>query len=415
MINNTLGSSGLVQPGGGFRVPTAPTPKPNFDINSRLGVNAPLKVAPVAPATPLAPKAPVTQPSTQKNPVSIPSGQGTGDGTAAPVKGIFPSVVGSLQSMAQTPAPQYNAAQNNSAQAQNALFNAVPQQNANVQGATQNIQALQDEYAKQNGIIGNSPIGLSEQGGEQGLLNQQYATKLGAAQTALQNALTGNAQEQAAFTGAGNLANSSAGIATGQQATQQSGLAAAGGLSQPQQVGPTNVPFNPAEGTYGAPAANAFGQGGLQGVGALQGQIGVGQNVTQLNSYLGGANVVGQNLQQLIADNNINPTDLTYANQALQFGADKMSNPAYQKFAGQINDFVASLAPILGVGGSATDMKTQMSSQIVNALHSGSTISQVVQYFLDQAKQKVQGLSAGGGAGVGSSPAGGGTTFGSFF
>lgn len=200
----------------------------------------------------------------------------------------------------------------------------------------------------------------------------------------------------------GTQATAALGAAQTQAARQAQTAETAAGYIQPQPYGITTTPYAPATNQFGNIAGTAAG-GGLQGVGNVQGQIGIGQNVAQLNSYLGGAQVVGNNLNDLITANNINPTGLTYANGALQFGATLMSDPAYQKFAGQINDFVASLAPILGVGGNVTDMKTQMSNSIVNALQSGSTIKDVVSYFLDQAKQKIGGLSAGGGAGVGSS------------
>ncbi len=293
----------------------------------------------------------------------------------------FGGLVGGLATTASSPTPQFTAAENQYNQ------------------ANQQLQQLQTDAATQAANIGGSRTNLAEAGGETGIL---------------QNLVSG---KEAALTGEMSAAQQAAQTATAQQQAQQSGLAAAGGLAQPQQVGPTNVPFNPTTEQYGSPAAGAYGGGnGLQSVGGIQGQMDIGQQVTQLNSYLGGANVVGSNLQKLISDNNINPTGITYANGAIQFGEQQMSNPQYQEFAGQINDFVSSLAPILGVGGSTTDMKTQMSSQIVNALQSGQSINQVIGYFLQQAQQKIQGLSSGGGAGLGSSSSGGsGNTFGSFF
>lgn len=300
------------------------------------------------------------------------TGQGNGQGGA---NTTFPGLIRTLGTTAGTSTPEYRAAQEQYLKANQALAD------------------LRAQEAIQNANIMGSRTNLAEAGGEQGLLQNLAAGK------------------EAALTGEMNAATGAMGAATTQQQTQQSGLAAAGGLVQPQQAGPTNVPFNPATGEYGTPAAGAYGGGnGLQAVGNIQGQIGIGQNVAQLNSYLGGAQVVGKNLQNLITSANINPIGLTYANGLLQFGAKAMSDPNYQKFAGQINDFVASLAPILGVGGNITDMKTQMSSAIVNALQSGSTINDVISYFLDQAQQKVQGLAKGGGVGVGGEINSNGTT-----
>lgn len=326
----------------------------------------------------------------------------------------FGQSVGALASTAAQPTQGFTQAQGTAQTAAQNLLNTTPQQNAAVLAQQQSIQKLQGQYADLRSDINLTPGDLSLANGEQGALYNRYSGQLGAQETGLQNILAANAQQQAAYTGAGNLANTSAGVATGQQGTQQQGLGAAASLSQPSYLAPGQSPYSPTTGQYGTIAGTQAGSGGLQNIGNISGQIGVGQNVAQLNSYLGGAQTVGNNLNDLITQNNINPSSLTYLNGALQFGANAMSNPAYQKFAGQINDFVASLAPILGVGGSSTDMKTQMSAQIVNALQSGSSIKDVVSYFLDQAKQKIGGLSAGGGAGVGSGNSGG-NTFGNFF
>jgi hypothetical protein len=271
-------------------------------------------------------------------------------------------------------------------------------------------------YAESSMYAGNTP----EQ--NQGLITAPDLAGRASADTGLYNTL-GNAYGNAALAGltaaqvsAARGLTAAQGAYSGSQTQAQRATGAQEsvlGAVQPQPYGVTTTPYSPATGEFGTMAGNSAGTGGLQNIGNVQGQIGVGQNVAQLNSYLGGAQVVGNNLNDLITQNNINPTGLTYANGALQFGQSAMSNPAYQKFAGQINDFVASLAPILGVGGASTDMKTQMSSQIVNALQSGSTIKDVVSYFLDQAQQKIKGLSAGGGAGVGSAqgaPQGGGNS-----
>ena len=211
-----------------------------------------------------------------------------------------------------------------------------------------------------------------------------------------------------------------AGAATSQQQAQQAGVGAAAGLAAPQQAGPTNVPFYPTQGNYGAPAYGAYGQGGLQQVGNIGGQIAVGQNIAQLNSQLGGAQVEGTTLQELIGKAGINPSDVTFMNaltQYLQTGV--LSDPKYNEFAGQVNSFIQSMAPILGAAGSATDFKTQLAQQIVNARSSGKSMNDVIGYFLNLAKQKIQGMSTGGGAGIGSNetPVGtsGGTTFGNFF
>ena len=391
IVNNS--SPGLINPwvNKSFQAPPAsasqpniPLQMPNFNPYSTDSFRTQNAGAVGVPNTPDKPK--VAQTDTSLGGLTPPTNAGAGANAGTntqPLYGAnntgnispqFPGLVSRLGATAGTSTPEYQAAQEQ------------------YLGANQKLADLRQQEAIQNANIMGSRTNLSEAGGEQGLLQTLAAGK------------------EAALTGEMSATQAAAQTATGQQQAEQAGLAAAGGLAQPSQAGPTNVPFNPITGEYGTPAAGAFGQGGLQGVGAIQGQIGVGQNVTQLNSYLGGAQVVGKNLQDLISSANINPVGLTYANGLLQFGAKAMSDPNYQKFAGQINDFVASLAPILGVGGNVTDMKTQMSSAIVNALQSGRTINDVVGYFLDQAQQKVQGLARGGGVGVGGAINSNGTT-----
>lgn len=185
------------------------------------------------------------------------------------------------------------------------------------------------------------------------------------------------------------------------------------GVTAPQAYGPTNVPFYPGQG-YGNPAIGQFSAngsiaGGAQGLGNFQGQVGVGQDVAQQNAFLGSAQATGANLQKLITDNNINPQAFTPLNGAIQAAAQYTSNVPYQEFAGQISDFVTKIAPILGgPAGTTTDYKTHLASQILNSWASGQSINDVISYFLNQAKQNIQGYSQGGGAT-------GGTAFGNTF
>lgn len=296
----------------------------------------------------------------------------------------YSGLVGSLASTAAQPSQAFTQAQ------------------GTAQDALTQLEASRTNEANALALNSENPIPLEFQQGRGQVLQNQYLGQ----QDALSNE----------YNGAVGLENA----ATGQQGTQQSGLAGAAGLAAPQQVSPTNVPYSPTTGQYGTPAASAYGSGtsnGLQSIGNISGQIGVGQNVTQLNSQLGGAQVVGQNLQNLISQQNINPSGLSVVNGALQFGANQAGNPAYQEFQGQVNDFINSIAPILGgASGATTDYKTQLAGQVVNALASGQSINQVISYFLSQAQQKIQGLSTGGGVNSAiSTQQNSAPTFGSFF
>lgn len=146
----------------------------------------------------------------------------------------FPGLVSTLGSTSNQPTPGFNQSQATAQNAANALMYSAPQQSANVQSAQQGLQDLQNQYANAQGSIGNQPgISLQSASGESGVLNNLFSTKEAAAQQAVQNALAGNAQQQSAFTGAANAANTTAGQATGQQQAQQSGLGTAAGLLAP--------------------------------------------------------------------------------------------------------------------------------------------------------------------------------------
>jgi LysM repeat protein len=242
-----------------------------------------------------------------------------------------------------------------------------------VEAARNALQDYQAKIANRNRQINTSGTWTGRALGQEQQFAQQDAATIASLQQALSNALT-------------------------EQQQQIQALESAQSAVMPQQYGITTTPYNPATGTYGTMAGTQAGTGGLQGIGNIQGQIAVGQNVATLNSYLGGAQKVGEQLNQLITQNNLNPSDVQAINGIVQWlKSGVLSDPKYQELTGQINDFIASIAPILGAGGSVTDMKTQMSAALVNAQQSGGTITDVVNYFLDSAKQKIQGYQSGGG------------------
>lgn len=81
----------------------------------------------------------------------------------------------------------------------------APQQNPAVQEAIKNLQDIKSQYAATGAqIMGTPGLGQQEAQGEQGLLNQLYTQKVGAAQEALANALQSqNLQQQALGQAAG--------------------------------------------------------------------------------------------------------------------------------------------------------------------------------------------------------------------
>jgi hypothetical protein len=314
----------------------------------------------------------------------------------------YPGLVSTLASTASQPNPAFNQSIANSQQAQQGLFGSVPAQNENVKKATQDIAELQKKYAEQEGVIGNSPVGLSVQGGEQALLNKLYATKLSAAETALQNALTGNAQTQAAFTGAGGLANAAAGLSTGQQQAQQSGLSSAAGFAQPQLAGFNQQAFNPLTGQFQGgtnlqdvvgnvaqrvqsgnmtyqDAQNALSGYGQAGQNALLQALGTNFNIAQSNTLSAQQGSIGPNYQ--LADaaitnlenavKNLNPLQSTNI-PLVNAGANFLSNQT--GFGGQQtreftqavqsarNAYAALLASVKG--GTPTDYSGQAMAEV---------------------------------------------------
>lgn len=303
-----------------------------------------------------------------------------GDPNRSPYTSQAPSysgLVGALANTANQPSQAFLDAQ---AQAKQALADLTTSRTNEANALSLNAQ---------------NPIPLEFQQGRGQILQNQYLQQ--------QNAY---AQEYA-----GATAQEAA--ATGQQGAQQSGLGAAGALAAPQLAGITNIPFNPVSGQFGqiSGVAASGGQGGLQGIGNIQGQIGIGQTTAQQNAILGSAKATGDALQNLITNAGINPYGFTPLNGLVQTAANYTSNPQYQEFAGQINDFVGKIAPILGgPSGATTDYKTQLAGQILNAWASGQSIKDVISYFLNQAQKNIQGYSTGGGVTPGQTSAPQGNT-----
>jgi hypothetical protein len=147
------------------------------------------------------------------------------------------SLGGAITTLGNTssqPTSNFSQAQNTAGAAASDLLNSAPQQNAAVIAQQQAIQGLTNQYNGENMAISGGATNLAEAGGEQGLLQNLYSSNLGAMQTGLTNILQGNAQQQAAYTGAGNVANATASGATTQQGTQQSGQGAVVNALAPQ-------------------------------------------------------------------------------------------------------------------------------------------------------------------------------------
>lgn len=366
----------------------------------------------------------INQPAPSTNPYT---------NTGAPT---YSGLVGSLAATAANPTAGFTTAQNTAQTAATSLLNSAPQQNADVISAKNAIQKLQDQYATQRGNIDMTPGDLSLANGEQGALYNRYSGQLGALEAGLQNTLQSNEQQQAAFTGAGNLANTTSGTATGQQNAQQSGLNNAASLAQPVQVPYNNQFLNP---TNGQPVGNssyslqsaaqnyaqmvqngqmsyndavsALGGYGVAGQQALNSSLPQGFNVNQSNATAGSqtsqtqaqqqyqssaqqAKNLGLQLQQVINQAGINPSDVNKVNAFVQGIANNTSDPNYATFQNLVNDMASTYANVLTPpGGTTTDMVRQISSSLLNSTQSGQSILQVMQNLDAQVQAKIAGVT----------------------
>lgn len=295
--------------------------------------------------------------NSQGQPMGIPGNIAIGGGTQT----NFPSIAGGLASLSSQKSSQYVAAE----QAYNQ--------------AADEMKQLQEDFAQQSGNIQGDRTNLFEQGGEQGIA---------------QNILSG---KQAAIAGRMQAAADIMQRETAQQQTEQSGLAAAGGLAQPQQAGPMNVQFNPLTGQYGPASINSYGSGGFTQYGIMQGQQTAGQQYVQNQAILGKVQPMAQNLDSLIKEANINPSDATFVNQWQNWARTNLfSDSRIPEFQGQLNDIIQSISGILGVPqANSSDFRTQFAGAIVNGLQRGQSISDSINYFVQQAEQASQGYLRG--------------------
>ena len=319
----------------------------------------------------------------------------------APNNNSFGGAVGTVMQTAASPTGNFSTAQNTANTSAQSLLNSTPAQNAAVVAAKQNIQDLQNAYADQTGLIGNSPIGLSEQGGEQGLLNSQYALKLGAAQTGLANVLQGNAQQQAAYTGAGNIANTEAGAATTQQQAQLGAQEAAAGLVAPT---PANIygMYQPDKGLvqgYNSGTAENPSTGGVATGGAIQTQAQQGSAVQTMTGTLTQAQGLASTLSDAITSAGYNPVQgigpaTTFANGVNDWLQKNSGSPQYQNVANLISEVANKYAAILNQSGGTPTSVTQVQQQIINGLASGTQIKDILANLDTNAQTSINALKS---------------------
>lgn len=154
--------------------------------------------------------------------------------------------------------------------------------------------------------------------------------------------------------------------------------------------------------SFGAGAAGQGGafQGGLQG--GLQ-ELG-GQYAQNFSAHQQ-AQGIKNTITGLLTQSPLNPSDFTSVNQFIQLLSGQVGDPKYQSLSNYLNEYISTLAPILGVGGDTTNLKTQIAQSMINAQASGGSITSVLndldalaQTKLNQAYQAGQGGFTGGGS-----------------
>lgn len=302
--------------------------------------------------------------------------------------GLYGTIVGSQANTGQQAINEGNTNYENADKnLNNIAVNGTPQ----VDATNAALLNFKNQNAKtQADIAGDRDYNSGTAAGRGAIIANRYASELPGYIQNVQNALTGQ----------------------GQQITAGSNLLSGGLTSENQGIGALNnaqggaAPIN----EYGAAVSPVTGlpispAGALSGIatqgGVIAGQQNVGSTYAQNSATLGKVTPMAANLDSLINANGINPSDLTYANGAINWAKANAGSPAQQQaiteFNGQLNDIVGSLSSVLGAyGGNPTDMKLALSQSIINGLQNGQSIQNTMQYFIEQAGQANQAYLSGG-------------------
>lgn len=267
------------------------------------------------------------------------------------------------------------------------------------------------------------------------------------------------AEERARLQGVIQEAQTGVGFGQTQQSLNQSAQQGIAGLIQPSPAAFGQTVFNPATGTFDGGGGNldpqvvasdlaqkvisnqmtydqavsslgyAGGAGqqflnnaikGLnpafnipQATATAAGQAGVIGTLPALESADTAAEGIKGKITTYLASNpQLNPSTLAAGNTLQQWIQGKqLSDPKYQTLFNYLNEYTNTLAPILGVGGDTTNLKTQIAQSFINAAASGQSIAEVLENIQGLSKGKIQDIRSGAtGGGVVSSPQTGGGT-----
>jgi len=293
-------------------------------------------------------------------------------------------------------------------------------------------RALKESVAKKMGDIYDSPVSATTMQGRAAAQQQADLEKL----TAAKEAVT---QQQ-------NLI----GFGQTQQSLNQASQISAAGFAQPSVAQYGQTVFNPLTGTYSGGQGNldpqsvannlanevkagrmtyeqavqSLGYAGGAGQQFLNSALGSGFNIPMSSATIAGqAGVLGQmpalesadiasqgikdKIVTYLADNpKLNPSDLAKGNVLSQWvNRELITDPKYQTLFNYLNEYTNTLAPILGVGGDTTNLKTEIAQSFINAAASGQSIAEVLENIQGLSQGKLQDIRSGAmGGGVVSSP-----------
>lgn len=404
-------------PTSSFNLGTTPAPfnASNFNVgtgqkSSPLAMGslnlqpAPGQTAPVTPVASGAPQynasssAPVGMTTPSGMPVTgNPATFGGAPQQTGVTQGLFPSVVSSLAGMTKP----YTDLAAKAGQIGDQYGQAI----ADVGGQGARFQAGQLTTGTTPVAEGNAAVTARTTAAQQTALAQGEQAALQGVSTGI----TANQGAASALSSAGNLAQPSP-AAFGQTVFDPTTGQYSGGGGLPAEVMqqyaqmassgqysaiPSFITSNPVLNAQLNVAAKALNPN-YTPVGA-QGASGVLAGIPALTS----ANTAAEGIKNTIvsylgANPQLNPSDLAAGNLLQQWIQGKqLTDPKYQTLFNYLNEYTNTLAPILGVGGDATNLKTQIAQGFVNAAASGQSISQVLSAMSQLATNKIQDLSSG--------------------
>lgn len=314
-----------------------------------------------------------------------------------PVRGLFPSVLSSLA----------NSSIKNDALATNAAKIAADagKQISDIGGQGARLEAGQLTTGTTPVASGNAAITAQTTAAQQ----QAIAEGAGVALQGNQQGIAAQGQTQSALSSAAGYSKPSV-ESYGQTSYDPVSNTFSGGGSLPPEVMqqyaqmaatgqysaiPSFITSNPVLNAQLNVAAKAFNPN-YTPIGA-SGASSVLQGIPALQSASTAAEGIKNTIQSYLQSNpQLNPSDLVAGNKISQWlQSGQFGDPKYQTLGAYLSEYVSTLAPILGVGGDTTNLKTQIAQGMVNAAASGQSISEVLNNIGTLAAHKITDLQSG--------------------